>query len=107
MKKIAFVLGLSIASLYVSAEEFTGSVKAFYVNNQGKAQVSLKNGELQPSCSGGSGGLWQFVFNVADTAAKEWVGMILTARAKEENIRVGYVPNNSGSCEVLYFYFYN
>ncbi|TQV69709.1 hypothetical protein FKG94_23245 [Exilibacterium tricleocarpae] len=103
MKKfILIIFTLTILSLPTfSATEFYGNVKGFYVNSSGVVLVTLDNGSTTPEC----GNSWQFTFSVSDNGAKEWISMLLTARASGSIIKVGYGPNPSGSCSVQYFYF--
>ncbi|MBL4703802.1 MAG: hypothetical protein JKY54_04735 [Flavobacteriales bacterium] len=97
---LILTLGFSVQNSF--ADEFSGNVKGFYVNNNGVALVTMENGTTQPNCPPG---VWQFTFNTEDNGAKEWVSMLLTARTTQSNIKVGYSPNTSNYCSVSYFYF--
>ena len=98
---------LAMYASAVSAVEFRGHVKGFYINSSQQALLTLKQDETanKPNC--GSGNLWDFQFNIASEHAKGWISMLLSAQATGKNIRVGYTPSESGYCNVNYLYFYD
>jgi hypothetical protein len=101
VKVFIFIMVCIFCSSALSASEYTGKVKGFYINT-GKT-VLIKFDINTPACSDTS---WPFSFNMDGPVAKEWVSMILMARAADKEIKIGYIPNSGGRCSVSYFYFY-
>ena len=104
MRNLLIAIIFCVSSMELSATEYFGKVKGFYVDNSNTVLVKLKNGSIRPDCTASNG--WEFQFNSESSYAKSWISMILAARMADKEIRVGYTPNNSGSCAVSYFYFY-
>lgn len=102
--RIFFIFLFMCCSLAVKAEpEYNGKVKAFYISKGGTVLLTLDNGSTVPDCSSTP---WRFTFAMSDPAAKEWVSMLLTAKASDISIKVGYHPNPAGRCTIEYFYFW-
>lgn len=85
-----------------NATETGGKVKGFYINNTGLVLLKLDQ-PIQPACGDS---VWNFQFSVNGTASKEWITMLLTAKATNTVINLGYIPNPNGRCSVSYFYYY-
>src|SRR5690554_1068869 len=101
MKYFMALALLSLSVTAISAAEHNGTIKGFYISDEGRILIKFSNpihecGDTQ----------WPLQFYVSDPPAREWVSMILTARASEEEIRVGYRANPEGRCTIRYFYFY-
>lgn len=102
--RIFFVLLFMCCCVAAKAEpEYKGIVKAFYISKGGSVMLTLDNGATLPDC--GTTSSWKFTFTMSDPAAKEWVSMLLTAKASDTKIVVGYNPNATGRCTIEYFYF--
>jgi len=101
IKKFFFKAALVLFSFPALAGEYTGKVKAMYVDQYGRVLLNI-DGPGQPNCHQA---LWQFNFNLSGTSAKEWFSMLLATRAMGTSIRLGYVDNPAGECTVVYFYF--
>jgi len=104
MLKGVFFIVLVMLSANSLSEEFSGTVKALYVNSSNKALVTLKQGDNLPSCAAG---LWQFQFDSNTDYGKQWVSMLLASKMSKTQIRVGYTPNAGGYCSVAYVYYLN
>ncbi len=104
MKKIALVILLFSAVNVSAAAEFMGHVTNFYVNSSGTVLFKTENSDGQSSASCPTG-LWPFRFSLSATPSKEWISMLLTAKATNEKIKVGYSVAENGSCIVSYLYF--
>jgi len=101
MKALILGLILVLFSGLTYGVEYTGKIKGFYINSS--KLVLLKLDIPTPDCSDVN---WGFHFNTDDAVAKEWVSMLLMAKASEATIRIGYNPNSAGRCSINYLYFY-
>lgn len=104
MRKIVIALCLVLSQM-ATADEYAGKVKNFYINNSGLVLLKIENssGETPAECPGGH---WPFRFSLSDTGSKEWISMLLTAKATDDYIRAGYQRySSSGHCKVKYLYF--
>lgn len=103
IRKILLILTLSIVGTNAFATEYTGTVKGVVVNGFGHVTININGGnQPAPNCAPG---LWQFSFDLAKPGAKEWFSMLLTARATNTVITVGYGDKPTGVCEVSYLMF--
>ena len=109
LRSIIFSIGIILLSpaAFSSNVEYWGEVKGFLVNENKNVLVKVYNSESAPICldENSNSVAWPFTFNMDNPVAKEWVSMLLTSRATGSIIKLGYEPNNSGSCSVNYFYY--
>lgn len=98
MKNFIFVFFLIISLSVQSAPETGGKVKYFYGNAGGLVMFSLDNQTEQ--C-----GHFRFSATPDSIMTKEWISLILMAKASDIYLKVGYVPNDQGKCGVSYIYF--
>jgi hypothetical protein len=95
-----FVLIFGFSSVS-AAPGVGGKVTALYIKKDGL--VLFKIGENPPSvCADNK---WPFKFYMQDTAAKEWVSMLLAARTSGQTIKVGYSPTDGSRCAPVYIYY--
>ena len=104
LKKLILIVAASCIAVSAYAAEYEGKVKGFYINNSGEALVRLENGSNLPDCGHPN---WHFRFNMNGPFTKEWVSMILMARASDKTIIVGYTPGSTSYCSVSFFYFWS
>lgn len=103
LKKILFLIcTLIISTSSVFAVGYSGKVKNLYVNSSGLVLVNLDNGATTLNCGDAR---WPLHFNVDGISANQWMSLLITARAQNKKISVGYSANETGRCSVSYFYF--
>jgi hypothetical protein len=101
MKKLFLSLIFVLCSGLAHGAEYSGKVKGFYINS---SKLTLLKLDIATSdCSDNN---WSFQFSLDNAAAKEWVSMILMAKASAATLKVGYTPNPAGRCSINYLYFY-
>lgn len=105
MRNIIFSAVLILTASNSFSDGFYGKVKGFYVNNSNTVLVTLDQGGKQPACDSTNG--WQFKFDSTTEHAKTWISMLLASRMAQSEIRVGYIPSETGACSVTNFYFYD
>jgi len=103
LKVISAIFMVVFLITNASADHYAGKVKNLYVNATGLVLVNIDNGSSSLNCSDGT---WPLNFNVNDLVADHWMSLLLTARAQNKTIKVGYTPNEAGRCAVSYFYFH-
>jgi len=93
-----------IIPVFSNANQIGGKVKGFLVDDNGGARVRLV--ENNSDCATGSSG-WDYRFSTESDKGRLWSSMIIAARMSDKIIRIGYTPNESGSCLVTFVYFYD
>ena len=96
---------LSIFPLCVQADEFGGKVTNFYINSSGTVYFKLvgTDGNSSDKCAAG---LWPFSFHTDAKVSKEWISMLLSAKATGEKLVAGFtVPDSGQRCGIGYLYF--
>jgi hypothetical protein len=105
MKKLIVVIFLWCCVCVAQAAEFGGNVTNLYINSSGSVFFKLVNssGSSSSNCPDG---LWPFSFNTDAKVAKEWLSMLLSAKATGEKLVVGFsVPDAGQRCKATYLYF--
>ena len=105
MKKLTVVIVLWCSVLVAKAAEFGGNVTNLYINSSGSVFFKLVNssGSSSSNCPDG---LWPFSFNTDAKVSKEWLSMLLSAKATGEKLVVGFsVPETDQRCSAKYLYF--
>lgn len=82
----------------IAAPETGGKVSYFYGNASGLVMFSLDAQTEQ--C-----GHFRFYATPDTVMAKEWISLVLMAKASDLYLKVGFVPNEQGKCGVQYIYF--
>ena len=107
--KIALFVMLYLVSSVSLALQSSGTVKAFYVSESGRALVKLST--ENSDCGNAT---WTYTFSSAssdlkaNTVANQWSSMFLAARMSSSKISIGYeAATPEGSyCKLTYVYFY-
>lgn len=106
LKGLRFILfGLLFCSVSgIHAAEFEGKVDKLYVNSSGTVLYRLlkEDGTGVSACAST---LWPFRFGLAETSAKEWWSILVTANVSGKKVRVGYKVASSGSCTTVFLAF--
>ena len=103
-KQILALVVMSFLATAASADEFTGTVRGFYINSSNQALVRLLNGTLVPNCVGTS---WSFQFNPTTEVGKQCSAMLLAARMANRAIKIGYTASTTGACTVTHVFFWD
>lgn len=108
MKTIISTFTLLFALLYYSsiasaAPQSGGKVERLYINKAGTVLFRIGSPNALPdSCSDVN---WPYEFKTTDTVGKEWLSLLLTAKAKDETINIGYIPQaGTTRCKVDYLF---
>jgi len=101
-KVFVVVLLFALLTTSVNAKEHKGKISGFYINS---SQTVLVKFDTPPSDCGD--GNWPYQFSMDNAVAKEWVSMLLMARASNQEIRIGYTSTTEEECSIVYFYFYD
>ncbi len=97
-KKFIAIIVIVSFPFMANAVETSGSLKRLYINKDGLVLFSLfEEVNDKPSCATNS--MWQYAFDVNDTAGKEMYSMLLTAKTAQKAIRIGHTP---GACSALF-----
>jgi hypothetical protein len=106
---VSYLFKVAVLSLiFSSSQSFAapaslGQVERFYINQSGLVLFRLgASANLPTECSNVN---WPYMFNTDDKVGKEWVSMLLAARATKEIVKIGYGPiEDSDQCSVIYLY---
>ncbi|TQV86826.1 fibrinogen-like YCDxxxxGGGW domain-containing protein [Aliikangiella coralliicola] len=87
----------------LSAAEFRGKVKRFYILENGTALAKIidSNGQSPEVCGDE---FWPFQFDSKTVVGQQWVEMIIAADT-DRQITFGYSKNNEERCKIRYVYF--
>ncbi|MCU7829574.1 MAG: hypothetical protein KZQ85_10955 [Candidatus Thiodiazotropha sp. (ex Myrtea sp. 'scaly one' KF741663)] len=102
MKIIVVLSMLMLAIGTANAAGGSGEIKHFYISANSDVLIGLVN--PQAGCGTAD---WQFQFSMDSPVAKEWVSMILMARASGTTININYLETvlSTGRCEVSAIWF--
>lgn len=103
-KQFLALVVMGFLATTASADEFTGTVRGFYINGSNQAFLKMLNGSLVPNCVGTT---WSFQFNPTTDSGKQWSAMLMAAKVANRSIRIGYTASTTGYCTVSYVYFYD
>ncbi|WP_045860279.1 hypothetical protein [Teredinibacter purpureus] len=91
-----------ISSFSFAAPQSGGKVTKLYVRED--AVVLFKLGDTVSLPEGCSDSSWPYTFNTTDTVGKEWLSMLLAARATGEPLNIGYKEGDGNRCGVVYLH---
>lgn len=102
MKIILMLLMLVLAAGAANAATGSGEIKHFYINDSKKVMVGFVS--PHPGCGTTA---WQFEFSMDSPVGKEWVSMLLMAKASGSMVNINYsgVMPSSGHCDVTAIWF--
>ena len=106
---MSYLFKVAVLSLILSSGQSfagptsSGQVERFYINHTGLVLFRLgASANLPAECSNVN---WPYMFNTDDKVGKEWVSMLLAARATKEIVKIGYGSiESSDQCSVIYLY---
>jgi hypothetical protein len=101
-RQVFLFLALMLSFSQAFSSEYYGEVKGLYVNANNTVYVKLANSTTVPECGNGN---WNFGFAMGNEVSKAWLSMLLTSRATNTTIKIGYTPNSDGICSIAYFYY--
>lgn len=102
--KIALAILILFPSMSYAAPESRGKVSKLYVKEDGVVLFRLgETSNLPEDCTNS----WPYMFNTTDTVGKEWLSMLLAARATGDSLNIGYRKSSGDRCGVVYLYHLN
>ena len=103
LKLLLPLLGVIYTNGAFSAPQSGGKVERLYINNSGTVLIRIgSTNNLPDDCSDLN---WPYEFKTTDTVGKEWLSLLLTAKAKGESVNVGYIPQEGTTrCKIAYLF---
>ena len=101
MKALVVALALLPAvSQGAESKEFVGKLNNLRIGKTGSILLGVKQDEENPLvCREGD---WPIGFHLDQAYAQNWLDFLMLARSSNQTIRLGYLPDSSGLCELEY-----